>query len=101
MRGKAIAAGSRPDCVANRESSVSSVDPNKFGAIPAAVERPIDDVTKRGSRSGDDYDVARPATEKIFNSFQFVPRQLFTEPHDAWPDGRLAFWTCWNSEHRF
>src|SRR5207248_6379381 len=55
------------------------------------MERPIDDVTKRGSRSGDDHDVASSVIEKSFNSFQFVPRQLFTEPNHARPHERLAF----------
>ena len=64
------------------------------GAILAGAERPIDDVTKRGSRSGNDHDVASSAIEKIFNSFQFVLRQLFTEPHHPWPEKRVAVWTA-------
>ena len=84
-RGNAIAAGSRTNRVANLESGCFlRIHFNKFGAIPAGAERPIDDVTKHGSRSGNDHDVASSAIEKIFNSFQFVPRQLFTEPDHAW-----------------
>ena len=63
----------------------------------AFAQRPIDDVTKRGSRSGDDHDVASSAIEKIFNSFQFVPRQLFTEPNDARPHERSALRTSRNA----
>src|SRR5262249_38380986 len=56
---------------------------DKFGAITARSQRPIDDVPESRGRSRYDHNVASSAVEKIFNSLQFAPRQLLTEPDDA------------------
>jgi len=56
----------------------------------AGPERPIDDISKSRSGSGDNHNVASSAIEIIFNSLQRVPRQLLAEPDNSRPHQRRA-----------
>ena len=66
---------------------------DQFAAVTIGPERPINDVSER--RGGPDYDdnVARSAIEKIFNSLQFAPRQLFAEPDNTRAHDRITLQT--------
>src|SRR5437899_1554487 len=68
----------------------------RIAATTAGPQRPIDDVSKSRRRSGNDHKVASSAIEIIFNSLQFVPRQLLAEPDDSRPHERGALCASWN-----
>ena len=80
-------------CRKSRERRLLGIYFDQFAAITARPQRPIDDVPER--RGGPDYDdnVARSAIEKIFNSLQFAPRQLFAEPDNTRAHDRITLQT--------
>jgi len=80
-------------CRKSRERRLLGIYFDQFAAITIGPERPINDVSER--RGGPDYDdnVARSAIEKIFNSLQFAPRQLFAEPDNTRAHDRITLQT--------
>ena len=56
-------------------------------------QRPISDVTKKRSRSGDNDQIAIVGGNKIFHNADFCQVQLFTEPNHPRSHERAAFRT--------
>jgi len=80
-------------CRKSRERRLLGIYFDQFAAITARPQRSIDDVPERRGGPDYDHDVAKSAIEKIFNSLQFVPRQLFTEPDNARAHDRITLQT--------
>ena len=89
MRGNAIAAGSRTNRVANRESGVSSGF-TSMSSPPASAgpQRPIDDISKRRSGSGDNHNVASSADRDKFST-RCISFQGSCSPNQTTP-GRMS-----------
>src|SRR5437762_3445183 len=83
-------------CRKSRERRLVGIDFNESPTIATRPQRPIDDVPESRRRSHYDHNVASSAVEKIFNSLQFAPLQLFTEPDNTRAHERAAFSTFWN-----
>jgi hypothetical protein len=66
-----------------REGCFLGIHFDELAALAASPNRPIDDVSKGRGCPSNDHKIAGSTSEIIFNSLQFVPRQLLAEPHPA------------------
>src|SRR5204862_2339888 len=71
-----------------------------FYQLPSLASRsqcPINNITKKRSRAGDNDQIAMAAGHKIFHGANFCQIQLFTEPDHPQSHERAALWALWDS----